>query len=60
MEIFRKIAGNLHESDFNSFVKILKKLSEFFYFHDLEKSVDEKFTELLIFMEIDDRIKVFY
>lgn len=50
----------MHESDFNSFVKILKKLSEFFYFHDLEKSVDEKFTELLIFMEIDDRIKVFY
>ena len=58
MEIFRKTAGNLQESDFDSFVKILKRLSDFFYFNELEKSIDAKFVDLMIYMNLDDRIKV--
>lgn len=60
MEIFRKTAGNLQESDFDSFVKILKRLSDFFYFNELEKSIEAKFVDLLIYMNLDDRIKVIF
>jgi len=58
LEIFRKNAGNQHEADFENFNRILKKLSEYFYYNELEKTPEEKFVDLLIYIGLDDRIKV--
>lgn len=58
LEIFRKNAGNMQETDFETFIMILKKLSEFFFFNDIEKTMEEKFSSLQEFMGLDDRIKV--
>lgn len=48
----------MQETDFETFIIILKKLSEFFFFADVEKTIEEKFSSLQEFMGLDDRIKV--